>query len=299
MASEIRAATFRLGLEAFVDESAMARALVARLRPLAAEGVSLALLPGMYGACLLAPWLSAAPWPDVVRVEGRGLRAAIMSVAERVARDCRMIVVPGTFPLWTAGGYRECAIVAGPDGILGEAVGTQPDADDVKRMPGDVLEPIDTPIGRVGLLIGTDVYVPEVSRILMLKGADVLLAPLHPPAPYSSEQALAGLWREVQQNQVFGLEAGLVGDLAGRLRAGKAALLAPCEISAEESGFLGRPGYLVREGSLVASLDFPALGRLRQAYPLRRMMNPALYRAHAQTAGGGAGLKVAIRRDGA
>jgi predicted amidohydrolase len=141
--------------------------------------------------------------------------------------------------------------------------------------------PIDTPVGKLGLLLGRDVRVPEVSRILALQGADVLVAPLAPQAPYSAEEAMAGLWREVQQNQTFGLEAGLVGDLGGRVRDGKAALLGPCELAADQSGFLGRIGYLVREGALTARLDFEALAAVRRDHPLRRQMNPSLYRSNA------------------
>ena len=42
-------------------------------------------------------------------------------------------------------------------------------------LPGDALMTVDAPFGRIGLLICSELFVPELSRILMLRGADVTL----------------------------------------------------------------------------------------------------------------------------
>src|SRR5438067_12496668 len=44
-------------------------------------------------------------------------------------------------------------------------------------VPGDELMTVDTPFGRIGLLICSELFVPELSRILMLRGADLIVAP--------------------------------------------------------------------------------------------------------------------------
>lgn len=44
-------------------------------------------------------------------------------------------------------------------------------------LPGDELMTVDTPFGRVGLLICSELFVPELSRVLMLRGADIIVAP--------------------------------------------------------------------------------------------------------------------------
>jgi predicted amidohydrolase len=44
-------------------------------------------------------------------------------------------------------------------------------------LPGDELMTVDAPFGRIGLLICSELFVPELSRILMLRGADLLVAP--------------------------------------------------------------------------------------------------------------------------
>jgi predicted amidohydrolase len=130
---------------------------------------------------------------------------------------------------------------------------------------------------------------PEAARILALLGAEILVAPRAPESPYSSSEALAGLWQLCQQNQTFGVEAGLSGRAFGRSWDGKAALFAPCEVTPDGSGFLGRSGYLIRDGAAEARADIGELRRIRQDYPLLRQLNPALYRRYLPQLYGGDG----------
>src|SRR5438093_310181 len=44
-------------------------------------------------------------------------------------------------------------------------------------LPGDELVTVDAPFGRLGLLICSELFVPELARILMLRGADIVVAP--------------------------------------------------------------------------------------------------------------------------
>src|SRR5882762_7958574 len=44
-------------------------------------------------------------------------------------------------------------------------------------LPGDELMTVDSPFGRIGLLICSELFVPELARILMLRGADLIVAP--------------------------------------------------------------------------------------------------------------------------
>lgn len=46
-------------------------------------------------------------------------------------------------------------------------------------LPGNELVVVETEIGRIGLLICAELYVPELCRIMMLRGTDILVAPVH------------------------------------------------------------------------------------------------------------------------
>jgi predicted amidohydrolase len=63
-------------------------------------------------------------------------------------------------------------------------------------LPGDELMTVDAPFGRIGLLICSELFVPELSRILMLRGADIIVAPgggVHSP----TRTRLQDTWRAV------------------------------------------------------------------------------------------------------
>ena len=295
-ASVVRVSVLRLGLDLFVDETAMVRAMAARLQTLAADGARLCVFPGLYGLGLAGPWPPDIPWGRIVRATA-GLGEAFVAVAARAARSAHVYLVPGSI-LLPAGGdaFVEWSGVFDPGGqLLGEQLATQPNAAQPELSPDSRLAPIDTPFGAVGLLLGADADVPDVARILTLAGARLLIAPRAPRAPYSSMQAMAGLWQMVQQNQVFGLESGLVGQAAGHARDGKAGVFAPGELTPGRSGFLGRPGFYVGDGALTADLDFAQLDELRRRQPLARHLNAALYRRHADAFGV---FRPALRSDG-
>ena len=139
--------------------------------------------------------------------------------------------------------------------------------------PGEELRIFDSPEGALGLLVGADVLVPEVSRALTLLGAEVLIhvGVLRDP----SEGAWrARLWREVQANQTFGIEAYPVGSgLVGR-----SCILAPVEMMPDGKGILAHVEDANAEGVAVAALDSDARAALIEQYNILAEMNVPLYR---------------------
>jgi predicted amidohydrolase len=71
------------------------------------------------------------------------------------------------------------AVFVGPEGLIGIYRKLHLSPGDRKwATPGDLgLPTFDTPIGRVGMLIGSDVNVPEAARCLALDGADLIAWP--------------------------------------------------------------------------------------------------------------------------
>jgi predicted amidohydrolase len=83
------------------------------------------------------------------------------------------------FVVWNpdADGYRTLYLV-GPKGIIGLANQThRPPGEKFEAMPlGDQPSPVlNTSVGRVGLMVAADAFVPEVARSLMLRGAEIIL----------------------------------------------------------------------------------------------------------------------------
>ncbi len=77
-------------------------------------------------------------------------------------------------------------ILVGPGGLIGRYNRTTPRGPwiykggrfwDYDYQEADELPVFDTPLGRVGMLICSEVYAPELSRILALKGAEIIFLP--------------------------------------------------------------------------------------------------------------------------
>jgi predicted amidohydrolase len=254
------------------------------------RGAELVLFPGYLGLTLLeAGW----NFEDDLR-RACDLRWTYIDACARVARAARVHLVPGTM------------VERGPEGLVHAAYLFSPRGEILARrlqvhlLPrerswgltgGHALEALDTPWGKVGLLLGSDVRYPEVGRILALQGARLFLAPAAHVLPTNTWRQAAGAWREAQANQVYVAEACLQGELGGLRFEGCSGIYAPNEITPGESGVVARAG----EGRdlLTVALDGGFADGIRRYRPLELMAWRIYARdmpvAYAQLEGGGTG----------
>lgn len=294
-----RVAALRLQPLRFVTTGDLSRYMVAKIFPLVQQGVDLVVFPGLLPMGLLSgEWSYQTDFPAYLHEHGQKLREQILEATVRASRVSGLTIVPGSayFPVGPRH-YLHWSCIVSPDGeILGEVGQThRPQAGGEHLVLAEDLPIWETPIGRVGFLLGDDVLYPEVSRILTLQGAEILIAPRAPIMPYAAEHAMAGLWQNVQQNQVFGVESGLFGSYGDVVFDGRAAVYAPCEITPEESGFLPKPGFYVGDGAQIGDFDFWALKHLQETYPLLQGLNRSLYKRYFPSAYRKGGLPNADR----
>ncbi|NLK51650.1 MAG: amidohydrolase [Syntrophomonadaceae bacterium] len=97
----------------------------------------------------------------------------------QVARDFSLYLAWGMVERGPDGTIYITAVLAGPEGRIHTYRKTHLLArDEVWAQPGAVLpNPIDIPIGRLGLLLGTDLLFPEAARCLAAKGVDLIVVP--------------------------------------------------------------------------------------------------------------------------
>lgn len=102
----------------------------------------------------------------------------------KVSKKSRVVLVTSLFERRTAGLYHNTAVVFDRDGSIAGKYRKMHIPDDPAFYekfyftPGDLgFEPIDTSIGRLGVLICWDQWYPEASRIMTLKGAELLIYP--------------------------------------------------------------------------------------------------------------------------
>lgn len=101
-----------------------------------------------------------------------------------LAADTRTVIVGSLFERRSAGIYHNTAVVLDADGSLAGRYRKMHIPDDPGYYekfyftPGDLgFKPIDTAVGRLGVLVCWDQWYPEAARLMALAGADLLLYP--------------------------------------------------------------------------------------------------------------------------
>lgn len=100
------------------------------------------------------------------------------------ARESGVVVVTSAFERRAPGLYHNTAVVIEKDGSVAGTYRKMHIPDDpgfyekFYFTPGDMgFEPIDTSVGRLGVLVCWDQWFPEAARIMAMKGADLLIYP--------------------------------------------------------------------------------------------------------------------------
>jgi len=105
----------------------------------------------------------------------------------------------------------------------------------------------------IALIISTDVFYPQVSRMAALKGADIVLSPIGFIGEKNRALQISGMWQEVQQNQFFAVESGYNGFLGEQSFWGESIIHAPLEMTEEGDGYLERSSG--QQSLIIAELD--------------------------------------------
>jgi len=102
----------------------------------------------------------------------------------KVAKKFGIVLVTSLFEKRTAGLYHNTAVVFEKDGKIAGIYRKMHIPDDPQFYekfyftPGDLgFEPIDTSVGRLGVLVCWDQWYPEAARLMALKGAEILIYP--------------------------------------------------------------------------------------------------------------------------
>ena len=102
----------------------------------------------------------------------------------QVARECGVVLVTSLFERRAAGLYHNTAVVFEKDGSIAGKYRKMHIPDDPAYYekfyftPGDLgFDPIETSVGKLGVLVCWDQWYPEAARLMALAGADLLIYP--------------------------------------------------------------------------------------------------------------------------
>ena len=191
------------------DGSANLAATVAAIREAAREGAELVLLCELHGSRYFCQREDPANFDLAESIPG--------PTTERLsalAAELGLVIVASLFERRAAGLYHNTAVVLERDGTIAGCYRKMHVPDDPGYYekfyftPGDQgFLPIDTSLGRLGVLICWDQWFPEAARMMALSGAELLLYPTAigwDPADHSAEQQRQlDAWITVQRSHAI------------------------------------------------------------------------------------------------
>jgi N-carbamoylputrescine amidase len=202
-----------------------------------------------------------------------------------LARELSVVIVGSLFERRAAGIYHNTAVVLEADGRLAGRFRKAHIPDDPAYYekfyftPGDDdLRPIDTSVGRLGVLVCWDQWYPEAARLMALAGADLLLYPTaigrSAEDPEAEQKRQQEAWEIVQRGHAVanglpvlacnrvGFEPDPSGATAGITFWGNSFVCGP------QGEILARAGHASEV--LVVDVDLARSERVRRMWPFLR-----------------------------
>ena len=153
--------------------------LITKVRKLASEGAQLIVLQELHDSLYFCQVEDVDNFDLAVPIPGQET-----GLYSNVARECGIVLVTSMFERRAAGLYHNTAVVYDTDGSIAGTYRKMHIPDDPAYYekfyftPGDLgFEPINTSLGRLGVLVCWDQWYPEAARLMALKGALLLIYP--------------------------------------------------------------------------------------------------------------------------
>ena len=130
------------------------------------------------------------------------------------AREHGVVIVCSTFEKRTTGLYHNTAVVVESDGSIAGKYRKMHIPDDpgfyekFYFTPGDIgFEPIETSLGKLGVLVCWDQWYPEAARLMTLRGAEMLIYPTaigwNPEDPEDEKRRQRDAWITIQRSHAI------------------------------------------------------------------------------------------------
>ncbi len=174
---------------------------------------------------------------------------------KELSRECKIVICPGSY--WQkekSNIYNEsCLIIDGEVQLKQRQIYLARWERELEFSRGAKIELKEIEDWKVALIISTDVFYPQVSRMIALKGVDIVLSPVGFTGEKNRALQVSGMWREVQHNHFFAVESGFNGFLGEQSFWGESIIYAPLEMTEKENGFLTRTKG--QQSLIIAELD--------------------------------------------
>ena len=196
-----------------------------------------------------------------------------VTALSKAARKNRIGVVATIYEKASSQKVYDTALVLSPAGAVSatyrklhlyDALGFRESS---KMAKGKAIEdPVKTPAGSIGLMICYDLRFPELSRILALKGADVLVA----PSAWVQGKMKEEHWQTMVKARAIENGSYLVApDQVGNIYCGRSMAVDPFGVVLADLG--------QREGVELVEIDKKRIQEIRKSLPLLRNRRAVIY----------------------
>lgn len=151
---------------------------IAAIESLADDGARLIVLSELHDSLYFCQCEDVANFRYAVRLE------EFIKIYSEAARENKVVIVTSAFERRAPGLYHNTAVVFDSDGSVAGKYRKMHIPDDpgfyekFYFTPGDLgFEPINTSLGRLGVLVCWDQWYPEAARIMAMRGAEMLIYP--------------------------------------------------------------------------------------------------------------------------
>jgi predicted amidohydrolase len=242
-------------------------ALRAWVQDAAQHGAELLVFPE-YASLSWTAWLSEDLPTQLAELQAHWPR--YQALHQQLAVEHGVYLLAGSFPVREGNLYYNRAVLYGANGqcwTQDKCLMTRFEAEHWGIHAGNALQVLDTPLGKLGVLICYDSEFPLLARRLCEQGADLLLAPSCTDTLAGFHRVRVGCQARALENQCYVLQAPLVGEAAWSVavdvNVGKASVYGPIEMNVAPTGILAESGWN-QAGWLYADLDLPALAEARR-----------------------------------
>ncbi|MDE6715385.1 MAG: carbon-nitrogen hydrolase, partial [Muribaculaceae bacterium] len=153
--------------------------LIEKICSLASEGAQLIVLQELHDSLYFCQIESTDNFDLAVKIP-----SDVTELYSSVAKECGVVLVTSLFEQRATGLYHNTAVVFERDGSIAGKYRKMHIPDDPAYYekfyftPGDMgFEPINTSVGRLGVLVCWDQWYPEAARLMALRGAELLIYP--------------------------------------------------------------------------------------------------------------------------
>ena len=150
-----------------------------KIRVLAADGAELIIMQELHNGL----YFCQTEDPDVFE-QAETIPGPSTNIFGKIAKELGVVIVLSLFEKRAAGLYHNTAVVIEKDGTIAGTYRKMHIPDDPAYYekfyftPGDLgFQPIDTSLGRLGVLVCWDQWYPEAARLMAMAGSEILIYP--------------------------------------------------------------------------------------------------------------------------